>query len=235
MYLISKNESPRRSATIIAMLLSSSLCALLLVMRVFYSGHFTFIFLIWNLFLAWVPFGVSLLLYDSNRRKRGSVPLLLLLGVLWLLFYPNAPYIVTDFVHLYQRPGVPLWFDLAMIASFAWTGLLIGFVSLYLVQSVIRERIGRVAGWGFVLLANGLSGFGIYLGRFQRWNSWDIVFNTDALLSDVWSKLAHPLAHPQTLGVSLIFGMFLLAGYLVISTLLRFEAAPSDSSSRQLL
>jgi uncharacterized membrane protein len=230
MHLTNNLRSSQRRSTIVALVLSSLLCALLVFARVVYAGSLTYAFLIWNLLLAWIPFGVSLLLYVYHQQRRGGV-LLLLLGTLWLLFYPNAPYIITDFVHLQQRPGVPMWYDLALIASSAWTGLLLGFVSLYLVQKVVRAHIGSAVSWLFVLAVNGVSGFGIYLGRFQRWNSWDVLANPRGLLADVWPRIADPLAHPRTLGVSLTFALFLLVAYLIVSSLLRFEAEATTGRS----
>jgi uncharacterized membrane protein len=223
--------SRRRSTTIRALLLSTLLCVALIAARVVHSETLTFAFLVWNIFLAWIPFWGALRLYDAHRRGRHT---LLLLGIasFWFLFYPNAPYIITDFVHLHQRPGVPLWFDLLMIASSAWTGMLLGFVSLYLVQRVVRERFGWFAGWAFVLVANAISGFGIYLGRFQRWNSWDLLVQPGALLADIWSRIAHPFGHPQTVGVSIAFGAFLVVGYMIVASLLHFDLAGDEAPAR---
>ena len=95
--------------------------------------------------------------------------------MLWLLFLPNAPYIVTDFVHLTARSTVPLWFDGVELSAFAWTGMLLGFVSLYLVHAVARHRFGGTAGWLGVLAVLGLVSAGVYLGRVKRWNSWDLI------------------------------------------------------------
>ena len=105
-------------------------------------------------------------------RRRG--PLLWAAGVLWLVFFPNAPYIVTDFKWLRDWTGAPIWFDVVLVAAAAWCGLMLGFISLYLMQAVVRRSIGTVKAWLFVLGVLAVSSFGIYLGRFQRWNSWDV-------------------------------------------------------------
>ena len=102
----------------------------------------------------------------SGSRRRSS---------LWLLFLPNAPYIVTDFVHLSAGSHAPLWFDGVELSAFAWTGMLLGFVSLYLIHAVIRHRFGAIAGWGACFACSHSSSVGVYLGRVKRWNSWDVL------------------------------------------------------------
>ncbi|HHM20784.1 MAG TPA: DUF1361 domain-containing protein, partial [Bacteroidetes bacterium] len=139
----------------------------------------TYMFLIWNLFLAWIPYLISLIL-DRLPRRWMAVPLLLV----WVVFFPNAPYILTDLMHVGHHPPVPVWYDTVLLFSFAWTGLLLGFLSLMDVQRFLEKNISkRVAGvvvWGVV----GLSAFGVYLGRFQRWNSWDVVTQPYQLFMD---------------------------------------------------
>ena len=146
----------------------------LIVVRYVYSSEPLFGGLIWNLFLAWIPFGLAILIYDRHRAGARPVALLPLAG-LWLLFLPNAPYILTDFKHLVPSPVVPLWVDVVVIAAPAWTGLLLGFLSLYLVQSVVRDLAGARVAWVAAIGVLGLASFGIYLGRVLRWNSWDVL------------------------------------------------------------
>ena len=132
----------------------------------------------------------------------------------WLLFFPNAPYVLTDLIHLdgKQSPLVPEWYDLAMILSVALTGLIIGFLSLERVQGYIAQRTGVPWSWCFVVVVMFLSGFGIYLGRFLRWNSWDILTRPLPLLSDVADRFLHPFDHPRTMVVTFLFGIFLTLG-----------------------
>jgi uncharacterized membrane protein len=185
-----------------------------------------FVFLLWNLFLAAIPFGLTLLLDmvpPATRRR-----LLLPVGMLWLLFFPNAPYILTDLFHLHERAEVPLWYDLALILSCAWNGLMLGYASLLDMQRFVHERLGWLGGWAFATLALGLSGFGVYLGRFLRWNSWDIVTNPLHLAYDIADRLLHPLAHRGTWGVTLLYGTFLLLGYATVRVLGRLQLAPEN-------
>ena len=127
----------------------------------------------WNLLLAWIPFVVALHVYDGYRRQASRLSLWAG-GLLWLVFFPNAPYIVTDFKHLRTWTGAPIWFDVVLVSAAAWCGLLLGFMSLYLLQAVVRRALGTVNAWVFVFAVLALSSFGIYLGRFLRWNSWDV-------------------------------------------------------------
>ena len=154
--------------------------------RIWYSGYITYSFLQWNLFLAWIPLFSALGLWALQQRQRRGTGLAgALLFLCWLAFFPNAPYIVTDFLHLTERNNVPLWYDLLLIFSFAWNGLVVGFTSLWIVQTVIAGRWGQWLSWLIVAGTLALSGFGIYLGRFLRWNSWDLLTNPRLLASDI--------------------------------------------------
>lgn len=202
-------------AAVLAMLLASVLsCALLLVRR-FYVGRAGLGMLVWNLFLAWVPLGASLVVYGlaAGRRRRWFV--LLGAAVLWFLFFPNAAYIVTDLVHLHERPKVPYWYDIIAIMAFVQTGLFVGYLSLYLMQEVVRSWLGRWAGWAFALVMLALSGFGIYLGRFLRWNSWDALLEPlDTMRHAV--RVANPWSDPRPLTFSATFFAFSLVCYLIV-------------------
>ncbi len=203
-------------------------CASLVVLRVERSGSLMYVFLCWNLFLASIPLLAAQAFRDSSRR-RSAAPLQLGWLALWLLFLPNAPYIVTDLLHLSSRPPVPLWYDLALLLSCAATGLLLGYVSLIEVQGAVEERFGRVTGW---LLATGslfLSGFGIYLGRFRRWNSWDVLTDPTGIFHDVFDQLLNPASHPRTYAVTLIFGSGLLLGYAALRLLVANAGAATGA------
>jgi len=154
---------------------SLALSLALITARVFVTHQITFVFLLWNLFLALIPFGISTMLGISAGPLRGR--LLLPVGAVWLLFFPNAPYILTDLFHLEPRSGVPYWYDLGLILSCAWNGLMLGYASLLEMQNLVRRRLGAGLGWAFVMVALVLSSFGIYLGRYLRWNSWDVLTN----------------------------------------------------------
>src|SRR6266542_5618884 len=110
--------SRRRLVTVLGMLLASLFCVGLVGLRVIETGDSTFSGLIWNLFLAWIPFVLAVVVYDGWRRRRAAGALVVL-GALWLLFFPNAPYIVTDFVHLERTGDAPYWYDALTVSAFA--------------------------------------------------------------------------------------------------------------------
>ena len=196
----------------------SALVVAMVAVRVAYTGNAEYVSILWNLFLAWIPFAIALHVYEGYRRRAARLSLWAG-GLLWLVFFPNAPYIVTDFKWLRAWTGVPIWYDVVLVSAAAWCGLLLGFMSLYLMQAVVRRAVGTVRAWLFVLAVLALSSFGIYLGRFLRWNSWHVFTRPGALAADVWPRLVHPLEYPKTIAVTGLFTVFLAATYLVFYSL----------------
>jgi len=135
-------------------------CLGLLLVRWRLTSHLGYTFLVWNLFLAAVPLGFAFWLAHVRQRMVGVG---LLAG--WLLFFPNAPYVFTDFIHLSPYGRAPLWFDVLLLTSFALAALWLGLVSLHLIHEWVEWRFSPLAGWGVVLLSCPLAGFGVYLGR----------------------------------------------------------------------
>ena len=164
-----------------------------------------FHFLWWNLFLAWVPWFASLVL---PRVKNGIT--FWLTTAFWLAFFPNAPYLLTDLVHLRHRAPVPLWFDVLFLASFAWAGCLVGWDSLSRVHEALMKRHGALKAGVFVFLCIALCGVGVFLGRFERLNSWELV---TAPMRVVASSI-ESLQQPRALVFSVAFAAFVGAGYL---------------------
>ena len=203
--------SRARLTLVFVLAASLSLSLLLVAGRVLMTGRGIFLFLVWNLFLAVIPFAISTMLGTARGPLRAR--LLVPVGAAWLLFFPNAPYILTDLFHLERRAGVPLWYDLALILSCAWNGLMLAYASLADMQRLVQQRLGTGAGWAFATLALLLSSFGIYLGRYLRFNSWDVLANPLTLFFDIVNRILHPFSVPGTWGVTLIFGLFLLVGY----------------------
>jgi uncharacterized membrane protein len=179
----------------------------------------TFLFLGWNLFLAWIPYLLSILLEKSSTPKLQAVFLPQLLLFAWLVFLPNAPYIVTDLLHVRYRPPVPYWYDTLMIFSFAWTGLMLGFLSLLEVQRFLEKHLDKKTAQVLVWVAIGLCAFGIYLGRYQRWNTWDLLMNPYHLFWDTAAVLFHPFSYLGTLGLAVVMAGLLGVGYLTLKTL----------------
>jgi len=198
------------------MFLSSLLCVGLLVGRFYISRSWTYYFMLWNLTLAWIPYIGSVLAFslhlDNPHRWFRIIPI----GLVCIVFFPNAPYIVTDFLHLHVRPAVPFWYDLGMLAAFSWAGILLGVYALRLLHNIIEDWLGRWMGWIFVLCIVNLSGFGIYMGRFLRWNSWDLLTNPKEIFWDIAVRVRHPFDNLQTYGVAFLFAALLLSCYTAL-------------------
>jgi uncharacterized membrane protein len=190
-------------------------CVALLGVRFLYAGSTMYSFLLWNVALAIVP-AVAAVVMDIAAKRRGLGPLQALTFGVWLAFLPNAPYLVTDFMHLSRYQPVPLWFDVALFGSFAATGVLLGYAAVADVEAVLARRLGKAAGSAVALGSLLLCGFGIYLGRILRWNSWDVVTSPFALGRQIAHQLVHPLSHPGTWEVSAVYGLGLVLGYVAL-------------------
>jgi uncharacterized membrane protein len=219
------NINHRRSAAIpiVALLIATAACVLLVGLRILWTGHARYWFLAGNLFLAWLPLIFAWAFwgrYHSAGRRDWK---LYSLGALWLLFLPNAPYIFTDLTHLNNWLRGHYWVDLSLILLVAFTGFLLGFMSLYLMQSLVVQRFGRIAGWLFIMVTAGLTGFGVFLGRIFRWNSWDVLVNPIGLTRDIGHLAAHPVANAHSFAFPALFATFMFLGYLMLYALTHLQ------------
>jgi uncharacterized membrane protein len=207
--------------------LGLALCASSLVSAGFWvigaisNDNLDLFYLVWNLALAWIPLFLALLLERNLRVRLWSGWMPLAITLLWLGFLPNSFYVLSDFVHLTEVPRVDIVFDVAMFASFGLNGLVLGYLSLFLVHSELRKRLSaRITGAlvGGVLL---ISSFAIYIGRDLRWNTWDVIFSPASLLFDVSDRLLNVGAHPQVVSTTLSFFILLSSIYIVVLYTLR--------------
>lgn len=204
-------------AVFLYLAIASAVCVALIALRWWKADDPGLTFLVWNLMLAWVPFVLAIAIYGGYRHN-APAPVLLLLGGLWLLFLPNAPYLVTDFIHVGAVPGVPTWFDAVVIAVFAGTGLLLGFASIYLIQAVTAHRLGERLVWTFVLGVIALTAAGIYIGRVHRLNSWDAFRSPGQLAGMVRRRFDDPLSNPELLAIMAVSTAALMVTYVVLYT-----------------
>ncbi len=197
---------------LLGLLLNTALVVLLYDSYRWLTGAPTYGFLLWNVFLAWVPYAAALLLLAQHTRNPQARWALLPLGALWLLFLPNAPYLITDLMHLATIEAGPQLYNVAYFAACAWVGCMLGVLSLQMVQQVVAQLYGRLWSWLVIAAVSGLCGVGVYLGRVLRWNSWDAVLNPQALLHDVRPHLLSP----HFLAVSALYAGLLLIVYLAV-------------------
>jgi len=198
--------------------LLTAFCVFIEVFRVLFALNITYIFLPWNLFLAWVPLWLAMQLKDEMR----PIPLFLYISA-WLFFFPNAPYIITDFLHLKSRAGFPFWYDALLLYSFAFTGLLLGIISAHIVFKKIKQLLVPWQAKGFMLFVMLISGYGIYIGRFLRYNTWDLLTNPFQITAITVSRIIHPTIYPRTYGVTLMAGVLLSLVFFIFESILITE------------
>ncbi len=181
---------------------------LLLAFRIHKTDSVHFIFLMWNIFLAGIPWVISSLFILYPKLQKKTI-LILTAGIIWLVFIPNTFYILTDLFHLNYKNLAPIWFDLVLIFSFAWAGLMLGFSSLKDVELILSEKINKKLIPIFSSLILFLISFGIYLGRILRWNSWNIINEPGSLLQDITERISNPFNYPETWGMTILTGILL--------------------------
>lgn len=213
-----------------ALIFASLVCLLMVSMRIVSARHIRYEFLIWNLFLAWLPLLFALLASHSFHTGSAKTWRFGGFAVTWLLFFPNSPYIFTDLIHLTSGLRSYFWVDLIVILSCAFTGLFAGFLSLYLMQAVVQRHAGVVAGWVFIGGVAALSGFGVYIGRFLRFNTWDVLYRPVDLFQDVGKWFANPPGQSVTFPV--LFAIFLFISYLMLYALTHLRVpSPGPAAS----
>ena len=190
---------------------------LMLTLRISYANNVRYVFLLWNLFLAWIPFQLSVTLTEAaNRNKWYSYFLLLS----WLLFFPNALYIITDLIHLDESGNdVPVWYDAILLFTCSITGLIMAFVSLFQVEIFLKKNISPRHTGKLVMAAIFLGSFGVYVGRFLRWNSWSIITKPQLLFMDISSHVLLPFHHYKTWVVTLLLTCLFSLLYFAVKKL----------------
>ena len=185
----------------------------MIAVRIAYSGNRQFLFLVWNLFLAFVPYAVSLLFthpFFQNKKMQ------FLLFAAWLLFLPNALYIVTDIIHLEETENVPLWYDAVLLFCSSFAGIAMAFASLVNTESYLRKIFPRRFIGPVIIAILFIGSFGVYLGRFERWNSWDVIHHPFHLSSHIAANILFPFSHYRTWAVTfLLTGLYSVFWFLL--------------------
>ncbi len=202
-----------RNPKLLLLSIVSGLSVSLWVMRVVHMHDPNYFFMLWNLFLALLPVAVAEVLWELDRA--GRLPgWLRLAGLgLWLVLMPNAPYMITDLMHLGGAAKSTIWFDSMMMFCFAMTGLLSGTYSWYVIHRLVRKNHGTLLAWVGVGASGLLISFGVYLGRFGRWNSWDLLTHPLGLGRAIWQSTHDPLAQKLTISFTFVLLLVYVAFY----------------------
>lgn len=205
--------------SLLLLMLLSFLAVFFHLVRILFNAPVDFS-LDWNLFLSWIPL-ITAFLADNLTKRFGHIPVILtLLSVAWLLFFPNAPYMITDLAHLtvdYQRDLT--WHDTIMLFSYAEVSLFNGLVSLYWIHRSWRRVFERKTANTLLMVSLPLAGFGVYLGRVRRMNSWDIIHEPKAILDHLIDSLVDRTAWVLAMEIGMLLGIL----YLVLWGVIRFR------------
>lgn len=191
--------------------LFSFLASMMLVLRLALTGSTTLGFLLWNLMLAWIPVASSLWFVPTGRSRQLLASTILL--VVWFIFLPNTFYILSDFIHLRSTGDINIIFDVVLLFLFSNVGFGLGLLSLGIIHSWLKRTFSAVGSAVLIYSIILMCSFAIYLGRFLRWNSWDIVVNPLGLLVDISDRVVAPLDHPKTLSTTFVFFVFISLTY----------------------
>ena len=200
------------------LILSCLFSLLLLSARIIYTGEIMFAFLVWNLFLAYLPYKIS-----STLMRRpdwmGKDWKFFFLFIVWLLLVPNTFYIITDLFHLHKGEVIPVWFELALIISFAWNGILFGVSSIRQIGIIVQLKWNVKNEWLYIYPVMLLNALGIYIGRYLRFNSWDVITAPSDLASEVFYLLLHPVRNRFDWSMIICYSLLLSLFYITIKRL----------------
>ncbi|WP_052599310.1 DUF1361 domain-containing protein [Aureispira sp. CCB-QB1] len=203
----------------------------LVISRIVYAQERYFLFLVWNLFLAFLPL---LFIHSAKYLKQQHASEVLVWGVggVSLLFLPNSPYIITDLFHLiYWKHTAPLWFDTLLIFSYASTGVVLFYATLLMMEQLLKMYFKTHTAILILLGIIFLNAFGIYLGRYMRFNSWDIISNPIGLIEEILRYLSNPMGYPRIWGITFTYGMLFGVGYCCIKL---FQQTIQNEQSRSV-
>lgn len=217
-------------------IVSTGLGTILYLIKLIFTGDFTYIFLFWNLFLAALPlFFAHILISISGEKNVWSIEKIGA-AILWLLFFPNAPYILTDFIHLFEYQYIfPAWYDAVMIGCFTLSGLLLGCLSLHSMQNYIRKHAGSSVSWILVILTILLSSFAIYIGRHIRLNSWDVFLQPVDTFAEMLRQMLSIGQNRSLRNIMIFFTLYQGLGYGIFLWMVAKKIQPQDPGRRHAM
>lgn len=175
---------------------------LLLLVRIFFSGNVRYVSMLWNIFLGWIPYALAGFFISIQKKENWKK---LVLFFTWLVFFPNALYMVTDLIHLNEDSNVPVWYDAVLLFASSFIGIVMAFVSLRKAEKFLSTLFSAKKLAFIIPAILFLSSYGVYLGRFERWNSWDIITNPVALAFSIGSSVLSPVDNYRVWAITLLF------------------------------
>ena len=175
---------------------------MLIAFRILYTGSLVHLFICWNIFLAWIPYMLSNFFAEVKQKAKWKQ---LFLFASWLLFFPNALYIVTDLIHIDDNKDVPVWYDAVLLFASSFIGIMMAFVSLQKVEFFLKCVFSKRVVAALVPFILFVASFGVYLGRFERWNSWDVIKDPMALGLNIINNFTSPIDNYRTWAITILF------------------------------
>lgn len=207
-------QSRFKTLSLVTVALTFSIVALMVRIKLNKSSFY--LFLIWNVFLAIIPYAITMYLNTKANISKLKIGFWFMV---WLAFLPNAPYIVTDLIHIRIGNYNLLWLDVLVVLSFALSGLFLFYLSIRDMEKLIASKFKYISTTAFTLIILFLCGFGVYLGRFLRYNSWEIISNPQILITDIFNIITSPFQNSEAWLFTLGFGGFLAVGYWIFNNL----------------
>ncbi len=190
---------------------------LMVLIRIVWTGSTAYAFIIWNLILAFLPWTISL----TWKKHTNNKTMRWISYFVWLLFLPNAPYLMTDLFHLRFHHEAPMWYDLMLIFSAAFAGLMLFYMSVFNFLNTLNNTLFLKHKRQVVYLLMFLTGYGIYLGRIVRLNSWDIISSPIKVVNKISYAFMNMHNLIECASVTLLFALFLYLGFKIIVTILQ--------------
>ena len=189
------------------------LALVLNILRVLIYDRYSFVYILWNIFLAFIPYLISSILSHYSYHHKLNQLVFISGGIIWLVFLPNAPYIVTDLIHIGVVRGVPVLFDSILLFTSAWLGLLLGMTSLYQMEKIFLTKYSKKFTVRLIALIILLTSFGMHIGRSFRFNSWDLFTGPFSFFGKLLNILSQSTKHIEALIYTLLFFSFIYVFY----------------------
>lgn len=190
------------------------LALVLNILRVFLFGNTAFLYILWNILLAFIPFFISSILLLRTNKENIIKPFFIIGFILWFIFLPNAPYVITDFIHLGRIHSVPVMYDIFLLFASAWVSLLMGLYSLLHMEKILLLRFTKKITDIIIVIIIFFTSFGVYLGRYFRFNSWDLFTSHRSLVSTIWDIFTQSNNYINVYSYTILFFFFIYISYI---------------------